>query len=114
MNKKSYNLKKLNEISQGDHEFVRDMLATFIENVTNDVSCIQQLKLTEDWNTIGETAHKLASNFAYLGVDRLKEMAANIEKSVIIDNDLTYISEKTEALCSEGISLVDEIKNDFF
>jgi len=114
MSDKLYNLKKLKEISQGDHIFVRDMLVTFVENATRDISRIQSLILTEDWTAIAETAHKLASNFAYLGANRLHDMAAEIEKNVINDNNLTGIDDKTVKLCHEGIILVNQVKKDFF
>ena len=114
MSDKLYNLKKLNEISQGDNEFVRDMLATFVENVTNDVSLIQSLQITEDWTAIAETAHKLASNFAYLGANKLHDLAAEIEKNVINDNNLAGIADKTVKLCYDGIILVNQVNKDFF
>jgi len=114
MNVKLYNLKKLNEISMGDHAFVRDMLATFVENVSRDIKLIQSLQLTEDWTAIAETSHKLASNFAYLGATKLHDLAAEIEKNVINDNNLTGIAEKTVKLCHEGTILVNQVNKDFF
>jgi len=114
MNDKLYNLKKLNEISQGNQEFIRDMLFTFVENVTNDIRHIQSFKLVENWTAIAETAHKLASNFAYLGANSLHDLAAEIEKNVINDNNLTGIADKTEKLCYDGINLVNQVNKDFF
>ena len=113
MNEKLYNLKKLNEISQGDQEFVRGMLITFVENVTADIISIQSLKIMEDWMAIAETAHKLASNFAYLGANSLQDLAADIEKKVINDNDLIGIADKTEKMCHDGLFLVNQLKKDF-
>ena len=113
MDHKLYNLKKLEEIGQGDQIFIRDMVVTFVENVTTDVGSIQSLKSLENWTAIGETAHKLASNFAYLGAAGLREQALSIEKSVLNDNDLTGIAEKTEKMCLDGIVLVNQLKKDF-
>ena len=113
MVQKFYNLKKINEIAQGDQEFVRDMLVTFVENVTIDVGRIRSFELEKNWTAIAETAHKLASNFAYLGAQNLQSLASGIEKSVLINNDLTGIAEKTEQMCDEGIILVNQVKNDF-
>jgi len=112
MSDKMYNLKKLNEISQGDQEFVHEMIVTFIENVTVEISDIQLLKSTEEWVVIAEKAHKLASNFAYLGADSMHDLAADIEKRVINDNNLTEIAEKTEKLCHDGTILINQLKKD--
>ena len=108
-----YNLKKLNEIAQGDETFIRDMAVEFVLNVTASLESIQALKPAEKWTTIAEIAHKLASNYAYLGADKLKALAADIERSVLNDNNLTGISEKTEEMCNDSILLISQIKKDF-
>ena len=113
MDHKLYNLKKLNEIAQGDKDFVRTMVVTFIENVTTEIDSIQSFKSLEKWTDIAETAHKLVSNFAYLGADRLQALAANIEKSVLNDHDLTDIADKTDKMCNDGILLIDQLKEKF-
>lgn len=113
MTDKLYHLKRLEEIAQGDERFVKDMVSTFVENVTVDIKSIQKLQLSEDWIKIAEFAHKLASNFAYLGAGSLHALAGNIEKSVILDQNLTGIAEKTGQLCSGGLQLIDELKRDF-
>ena len=113
MANKRYNLEKLSEIAQGDDGFICEMVATFVENVTVEIESIQKLKSSESWTAIAEIAHKLASNFAYLGANSLHVLAADIEKSVINDNNLTGISDKSDKLCNEGIMLVNQLRKDF-
>ncbi len=110
---KLYHLKKLIEIAQGDEGFIRDMIVTFVENVTAEIESIQSLKTSESWTTIAEIAHKLASNFAYLGADELHALAVNIEKSVVVDRNLVGISDKAEKMCVDGSLLISELKKDF-
>lgn len=114
MDQRLYNLKKLEEIAYGDDEFIRDMVVTFIENVTTDLGIILSFRSVDNWKGVAETAHKLASNFAYLCADELHDLSAKIEKKVLNDNDLTGIAEKTDLLCQKGFSMVDQVKNDFF
>jgi HPt (histidine-containing phosphotransfer) domain-containing protein len=113
MEQKAYNLNKIQDISGGDQDFIKDMIATFIENVSDAVEKIQTLKSIEDWKTIGEISHKLASNFAYMGADSLHDIAGSIEKSVIIESDLAGIAEKTDKLCNGTIVLLNQMKEDF-
>ena len=108
-----YNLKKLEEIAQGDDNFVRDMVITFVENVSADIDSIHLLTYMNKWTDIAETAHKLASNFAYLGADQLHALAADIEKSVLNDNNLTDVAEKTEKMCNDGTLLIRQLKEKF-
>jgi len=110
---KLYNLKKLDEIAQGNQGFIREMLVTFVENVTSEIDGIQSFKSVKNWISIAESAHKLASDFAYLGANSLHVLAAGIEKSVLNDNNLTGIADKTDKLCHEGILLVSQLKKDF-
>jgi len=113
MGTKVYNLKKLEEIAHGNQGFIRDMLVTFVENVSDDIVGIQSCKSIENWTAIAETAHKLASNFAYLGATKLQTLAVDIEKSVLIERNLTGVAEKTDKLCNDGILLVNQLKKDF-
>ena len=113
MDDRLYNLKKLEEIAQGDTGFIKEMVVTFVENVTTEIDSIQLLKSQEKWTDIAETAHKLASNFAYLGADRLQALAADIEKSVLNDNNLTNVADKTEKMCDDGILLIGQLKEMF-
>ena len=108
-----YNLRKLDEIAQGNQGFIRDMLVTFVENVTKDIGGIHSLKSNNNWTAIAERAHKLASNFAYLGANSLHALALDIERSVLNDNNFTGIADKTDKLCDEGIMLVGQLKKDF-
>ena len=113
MGQKLFNLKKLDEIAQGDETFVRDMVVEFVKNVTAAVDQIQTFKSAEKWKDIAEIAHKLASNFAYLGADTLQALASDIEKSVLCFNNLTGITEKTEKMCTDGILLMGQLKEKF-
>jgi len=113
MGDKLYNLNKLDEIAQGDQIFIQEMLVTFVENVTIEVGNIQSFKSMENWTAIAEAAHKLASNFAYMGASGLQALASNIERSVLKDHDLTGIEDKTDQMCINGILLVEQLRNDF-
>ena len=111
---KAYNLKKVQEISGGDEAFVKDMVDAFFENVTDSIAKIKTFKQSEDWKSIGGIAHKLASNFSYMGADSLHDIADNIEKSVLIEQNLTDIAAKTDKLCSDSLSLLNQMKEDVY
>jgi len=113
MAQKKYSLDKLNEIGQGDQEFVNGMLATFLENVTNALQKIEVLKVNEKWVDIAEIAHKLASNFAYLESKCLQEIASDIEKSVLNEKNYNDIAAKTDKMCRDSMLLVDQLRQDF-
>ena len=112
MEHKLYDLSKLQEIAQGDEAFVKDMLISFVDNVSSDIEQVQSLRQTENWKTIAEIAHRLASRFAYLIINDLQNLSVDIEKSVFAGN-MTGIFEKTNRLCLKTISLIEQMKKDF-
>ena len=113
MTPKIYSIKKLNEIGQGDPAFVQDMLISFLGNVNDAIKKINHFRSDDNWNGIAEVAHKLASNFAYLESKNLQTIASDIEKSVLIEKNLSGIADKTDKLCNDTILLVEQLKNDF-
>ena len=113
MVQKTYCLKKINEIGQGDQTFVNGMLVSFVENVNSAMEKIKILRVDENWVGIAEISHKLASNFAYLESKSLQSLASDIEKSVLNENNLYGIAEKTDKMCNDSILLIEELKNDF-
>ena len=103
----------LDEIAHSDPTFIQEMLVAFVDNVTTEVGNIQSFKSLENWTAIGEAAHKLASNFAYMGASGLHALAVNIERSALIDHNLTGIEDKTDKMCIDGALLVEQLRNDF-
>jgi HPt (histidine-containing phosphotransfer) domain-containing protein len=110
MNNKFYSLEKLEEIAQGDDVFVREMITTFVDTVSEEVKNIESLMDVGEWKTIGGIAHKLATNYAYMDAEALYELAAKIEKIIIRDCDLTEITEMTRKLCADSLVLIAELK----
>jgi HPt (histidine-containing phosphotransfer) domain-containing protein len=113
MSDKIYNLIRIEEIAPGNTKFIHDMVKTFVDNVTAEIKRIGELKKAEDWKAIAEIAHKLVSNFAYLGADALHDVAGDIEKSVLYDGDVANIHAKVEQLCTNGMDLIAQLKEDF-
>lgn len=71
----------LNEISDGDQEFITDVLQTFLEEMPKDMTQLRSAITTENIVEIGKVAHKTKSTLQTLGLHDLKEMAFEIERS---------------------------------
>jgi HPt (histidine-containing phosphotransfer) domain-containing protein len=110
---KMYDLSRIEEISPGNTQFIAEMIHTFVESVVSEVEHINRLKPLENWKAIAEIAHKLMSNYAYLGAEDLKQTARDIERSVSHDGNLDGIEGKINRLCAESMELVRQLKKDF-
>ena len=113
MEEKHYNLDYLNSISGGDQEFIKDMLETFITNVPEDLKKIRNLVAIENWQKAGEDAHKFASSLLFLGLDRLKSIATQIEEYGINKQNVKQIPELLTELENGCNQLILELKRDF-
>ena len=113
MEEKHYNLDYLNSISGGDQDFIKDMLETFISNVPEDLKKIRGLMVAENWQKVGEDAHKFASSLLFLGLDNLKSIATNIEESGLNRKNIQNIPIMLDELENGCNALILELKRDF-
>lgn len=113
MAEKNYNLDYLNSISNGDQDFIKDMLETFISNVPDELAKIRQLVADGNWQKVGEDAHKFASSLLFLGLDKLKSIATQIEEYGLENKNLDQIPELLAMLETGCHQLIIELKRDF-
>jgi HPt (histidine-containing phosphotransfer) domain-containing protein len=73
------NLNYLNELSDGDHEFMRDMIQTFLDNVPSYIHDFRTLKFNKDHAGMQSFAHKMKATFLFMGIESLSKDSANIE-----------------------------------
>jgi HPt (histidine-containing phosphotransfer) domain-containing protein len=71
----------LNTISEGDKEFIDDILTTFLEEVPKDMEQIIIALDQNDYVQIGKMAHKIKATLHLLGLEDLKSLAFKIEQA---------------------------------
>lgn len=71
----------LNTISEGDKEFIDDILTTFLEEVPKDMEQIIIALGQNDSVQIGKMAHKVKATLHLLGLEDLKSLAFKIEQT---------------------------------
>lgn len=113
MIKEKYSLNYLNSISDGDTDFIKDMIQTFISNVPIELYQIRQLVLKNEWNLVGAEAHRFASNLVFLELEDLRVIAIKIENLGTYQKQTEQIPELLNRL-EEGCSIIiHDLKNDF-
>lgn len=70
----------LNEISDGDQDFITDVLKTFLLEIPKDIEQLKHALKTQSAVDIGRIAHKTKSTLQTLGLHELKELAYSIEQ----------------------------------
>jgi signal transduction histidine kinase/CheY-like chemotaxis protein/HPt (histidine-containing phosphotransfer) domain-containing protein len=74
------NFKELYRISGDDDKFVEEMLSLFLKTTLNGVQDLKQGVAVENWSTMAEVAHKMASPCKHLGAVLLYSNLKEIEK----------------------------------
>lgn len=72
-------LSSLRKMSNNDESFVRDMVTSFIEKTPEIIKQIRKANKDKNWQEVGAMAHKLKPNLAFMGIDSLKKLIAQIE-----------------------------------
>lgn len=81
---KLFDLNYLRTISSDNHEFVREMVQTFIQSVPTLLTDMEKSMNSSDWATCSRIAHQVKPSLTLMGIRQLKEVAIQIEG--IVDN----------------------------
>ncbi len=90
----------LNEISDGDQDFITDVLQTFLEEMPKDMNQLRTAIQTQDVTGIGKVAHKTKSTLQTLGLHELKDMAYSIEQDAKTTTTPNELSEQAVVFAS--------------
>lgn len=70
----------LYDFSQGDEEFVREMVEAFLVETPRSLEEMKQAEAEEDWEQLYQTAHRLKPSFEMLELNGLKQKLEALEE----------------------------------
>lgn len=73
-------LSYLEELSEGNSEFLKDMISTFLEKVPYYKQDFLEFRNQKDWSKMQSLAHKSKTTFLMMGIPYLSQQAALIEQ----------------------------------
>ena len=103
-----FDLKKLEEISSGNINFVNKMVKLFIDKIPKEISEIKLAYKEGNYHKISVIAHKIKPSIDIMGIVALKKEIRDIEKNANIYKS----SEKLEKLISKLDYTLGEVVND--
>ena len=93
-------LSYLRKMSSNDESFIQEMVTSFIEKTPEIIAQIKQANKDENWQEVGEIAHKLKPNLAFMGIDSLKKLILEIEANANNKSNTKDIPDLIEKLTS--------------
>ncbi len=101
----------LNEIADGNDEFIVEMLEMFIDKTPEYFSEIKKNLSEDDYEQIKSATHKVKPTFAFMGIDKAKPLIVEIERNAVeIKNraSLEALIVELETMTNEAITELEQ------
>lgn len=108
-----YSLEKLNEMADGDQEFVNSVISVFLEEVPQDLEGLELAIEKGDHENVYKLAHKIKPNVDLLGMEQTRATALEIETLGKSEEHFSEIEEKFPLLKKDVLQVIAELKKDF-
>lgn len=76
---KQYDLEYLRNISGNNHEFIKEMLQTFVQSIPVSLKEMEEALTLSDFTKLARVAHQIKPSMTLLGINHLKDSAVQIE-----------------------------------
>lgn len=108
-----YNLDKINEMAEGDQDFITSVVSVFLEEVPEDLQSLERAIAEKDFVQIYKMAHKIKPNVDLLGMEQTRATALEIETMGKSADNFAIIQEKFPFLKKDIEQVLTELKKDF-
>lgn len=110
--KKLYDLTELELMAEGNKLFKDKMLITFIENSKNTIKQFKKSLKNNNWEQIGEAAHKLLPSVRHLKMSSIESKLIDIKTNTIITKNYTVIPSLLKDAILEMEKVNKKLKNE--
>ncbi|GGG57601.1 hypothetical protein GCM10011414_29310 [Croceivirga lutea] len=108
-----YSLDKINEMAEGDEDFVRSVISVFLEEVPEDLKSLEQAIAEKEYVQIYKLAHKIKPNVDLMGMEETRAAALEIETLGKNSANMDKIESKFPQLKKDILQVITELQNDF-
>ena len=108
-----YNLDKLNEMADGDQDFINSVISVFLEEVPQDLESLEAAIANMDYENVYKLAHKIKPNVDLLGMEQSRATALEIETLGKSSENSAEIERKFPLLKKDIQQVISELKKDF-
>jgi CheY-like chemotaxis protein len=113
--KKYINLAYLQELGEGDIDFMTDILSMFLEQTPENIKNLQQMAAAQKWQQVKALAHKMKSSVVMIGNKQLEEIFTHLEVEALSDLAAVKIPpliDQATELCAGAIAAIKaELQN---
>lgn len=108
-----YSLDKINEMADGDEDFVLSVITVFLEEVPHDLEGLENAIQEGDYTNVYMLAHKIKPNVDLLGMEQARATALELETLGKDAANKAEIETKFPALKKDILQVISELRKDF-
>jgi HPt (histidine-containing phosphotransfer) domain-containing protein len=108
-----YSLDKINEMAEGDQDFINSVISVFLEEVPEDLEALEIALQEKNYDQVYKLAHKIKPNVDLLGMEQTRAAALEIETLGKSEANMADIERIFPALKADIHQVVGELKTDF-
>jgi len=108
-----YSLDKINEMAEGDEDFIKSVISVFLEEVPQDIKDLEIAIEHGDYENVYKLAHKIKPNVDLLGMEQSRSIALDIETLGKSSENKEEIESKFPLLKKDILQVISELKKDF-
>ncbi len=98
-------------LSDGDHQFMRDMIETFLRDAPVITEKMTIHSNHEEWKPVGDLAHKFKTSLMFMGINSLHDTIRKIENSAHNDENKDHIPAMVEQVNDTCKHAITELKD---
>ncbi|MBC2839186.1 Hpt domain-containing protein [Robiginitalea sp. SC105] len=108
-----YNLDKINEMAEGDTDFVLSVISVFLEEVPEDLRELEAAIGASNYDQVYKLAHKIKPNVDLLGMEQTRAIALEIETLGKSEGNMATIRDRFPVLKRDVEQVIGELQKDF-
>lgn len=107
-----YDLKELNNLANGDTGFIISMIEIFIENASTGMVSIMEGIKEENWEKVGNKAHKICPSFSHMGLKNMARTLREIEDIALEKNGTHRLQAMAQKLSSQTQAVIRKLEKE--
>jgi HPt (histidine-containing phosphotransfer) domain-containing protein len=108
-----YSLDKINEMADGDQDFINSVVSVFLQEVPQDLQDLEQALEQKNHERVYQLAHKIKPNVDLLGMEQTRAVALEIETMGKNAASISDIENVFPILKTDIHQVVSELRKDF-
>lgn len=108
--------KYLKDLVNGKSDLIANLMDVFINQVSDELQCINEAIINTDYKTITRYAHTMKSSVSIMGISKLSPVLNKMEKLGKIETDIEKIKQlnlELNDICTKAIIEIEKEKHNY-